>query len=152
MAVGSDWGQPVTPEQIRFVLDTWGELAHETDHVAEAFYMRLFQIAPELRRLFPTDLNEQYRQFLQMLHLVVNGLVCFEELIPEIEALGRRHVEYNVTESQYDLVRAALFAMLADVLDEKFTPDVRVAWAATYDRVAGVMKAAAYPQALCAQP
>jgi hemoglobin-like flavoprotein len=136
----------MTPDQIRIVQRTWGELAHETDHVAEAFYMRLFQIAPGFREKFPKDLNEQYREFSQMLHLVVNGLVCFDELVPEIETLGRRHLEYGVEEPHYDLVAQALLSMLTDVLGTRFTEEARQAWAATYGRIAGVMKAAAYPR------
>jgi hemoglobin-like flavoprotein len=136
----------MTPEQIRYVQSTWGELAHEADHVAKAFYMRLFQIEPELRHKFPTDLNEQSQEFLQMLHLVVNGLVCFEELVPEIEDLGRRHLEYGVTQPHYDLVGQALISTLSDVLGHRFTKEAREAWVATYDRISNVMKAAAYPR------
>lgn len=136
----------MTPDQIRIVQRTWGELAHETDHVAEAFYMRLFQIAPQLRSKFPKSLNDQYREFSQMLHLVVNGLVCFDELVPEIEALGRRHLDYEVEEPHYDLVAQALLSMLTDVLGNRFTGEAREAWAAAYGRIAGVMKAAAYLQ------
>jgi hemoglobin-like flavoprotein len=134
----------MTPRQITLVQSTWSKIAAHSAHLAETFYDRLFQLDPSLRPMFSPDMNEQRRALMEMLHIVVNGLFCFEELLPDIEALGRRHVSYHVVESQYDLVRKALLRMLAEELGDEFTSEVEAAWAATYDRLADVMKGAAY--------
>ena len=134
----------MTPEQIALVQSTWSQVASHSAHLAEVFYNRLFQLDPSLRSMFPPDMGEQRRALMQMLHLVVNGLYCFEELLTDIEALGRRHVGYGVVDSQYELVRTALLSMLAEELGDRFTPEVAAVWAATYDQLADVMKSAAY--------
>jgi hemoglobin-like flavoprotein len=137
----------MTPRQITLVQRTWSKIAAHSAQLAEVFYDRLFQLDPSLRSMFAQDMNEQRRALMEMLHIVVNGLYCFEELQPEIEALARRHVDYHVEESQYDLVRKAILLMLAEELGNEFTPEVEAAWAATYDQLADVMKAAAYAHA-----
>ena len=137
----------MTPRQITLVQSTWSKIAAHSAHVAEVFYDHLFQLDSSLRPMFSPDMNAQRRALMEMLHVVVNGLYCFDELLPEIEALGRRHVSYHVEESQYGLVRQALLWMLAEELGDEFTEEVAMAWAATYDQLADVMKAAAYAHA-----
>ena len=134
----------MTPREVELVQSTWSHIASRSEHVAEVFYDRLFHLDPSLRPMFSPDMMEQRRALMEMLHIVVNGLYCFEELRPDIEALGQRHVGYGVVESQFDLVGRALLSMLAAELGDAFTPEVEAAWAATYDRLATVMKSAAY--------
>jgi hemoglobin-like flavoprotein len=133
----------MTPRQIELVQESWSRIARDSAHVAEVFYRNLFRLAPPLRAMFNTDMAQQRRALMQMLHIVVNGLYCFEELVPDFEALGRRHVTYGVVESQYELMRLAILGMLAEKLGDEFTPEVEAAWAATYDQLAEVMKRAA---------
>ena len=114
----------MTPRQIVLVQSTWSQIAAHSAQLADVFYDRLFQLDPSLRPMFPPDMGEQRRALMEMLHIVVNGLYCFEELLPDFEALGRRHVDYGVVESHYDLVRTALLWMLADKLGDAFTPEV----------------------------
>jgi nitric oxide dioxygenase len=137
----------MTPRQIELVQSTWSHISSKSAHVATVFYRRLFQLDPALESMFPPDMSEQRRALMQMLHVVVNGLHCFDELLPDIEALALRHVDYHVVESQFDLVRQAILEMLTEELGDEFTPEVEEAWAVTYDRLAGAMKAAAYAHA-----
>jgi hemoglobin-like flavoprotein len=134
----------MTPRQIELVQSTWSQITSDTAHVAEVFYDRLFELDSSLLPMFPPDMKEQRRALMEMLHIVVNGLYCFEELLLDFEALGRRHVGYGVAESHYELVRKAMLRMLAEELGDRFTPEVAAAWAATYDQLADVMKSAAY--------
>ena len=134
----------MTPKQIELVQSTWAHIAPQSVHAAEVFYSRLFQLEPTLRYMFPPDMSLQRRTLMEMLNFVVNGLYCFDALVSEFKELGRRHVDYGVEEWQYDLVREALLGMLGEKLGERFTPEVEAAWAETYDRLADVMKSAAY--------
>lgn len=137
----------MTPEQIRLVQSTWKQVLPNADRVAELFYGRLFELAPGYRELFTSDQREQGRKLMQMVTVAVNGLPQLDAIVPAVEDLGRRHVDYHVTEEMYDTVGAALLWTLGQGLGPKFTSDVEAAWSETYNTLADVMKAAAYAHA-----
>ena len=74
------------------------------------------------------------------LALAVKGLGRLEQLVPVLEELGRRHVDYGVRDEHYDLVGEALLWALEQGLGPEWSPAVREAWIAAYSALAGVMK------------
>ena len=129
----------MTPEQIKHVQDSFQRVAPLGDAVAEAFYERLFIIDPSLRPMFSGDMAEQARKLMSVLALVVNGLNRLEDLTPAVEALGRRHANYDVRAEHYDTVGQALLATLSQGLGDEFTIEVHEAWTAAYTLLATVM-------------
>jgi len=63
----------------------------------DLFYGRLFEIAPDVRALFPADLAEQKKKLIAMLATAVNNLHQVGSIVPAVQDLGRRHVGYGVT-------------------------------------------------------
>ena len=49
----------MTPHQIKLVQTSFSHVAPIATIAADLFYGRLFEIAPQVRRLFPEDLREQ---------------------------------------------------------------------------------------------
>lgn len=137
----------MTPKQIGLVQKSWQQVVPISDQAAAIFYDRLFTIEPSYRSLFVTDSREQGRKLMQTLALAVGSLSKLETIVPAVEELGRRHVEYEVTEEMYDTVGEALLWTLEQGLGDAFTPEVRDAWAEAYTTVADVMKSAAYAPA-----
>ncbi len=133
----------MTPTQIKLVQDSFEQVVPIAEQAAAMFYGRLFDIDPELRSLFKTDLNEQGRKLMAMIRTAVNGLNNLDEIVPAVQALGRRHVEYGVAAADYDSVGEALLWTLEQGLGEVFTPEVKEAWTQTYELLAGAMKDAA---------
>jgi hemoglobin-like flavoprotein len=129
----------MTPEQKALVQETWLAVAPISDQAAELFYGRLFELNPALKQLFKSDMNEQGKKLMQMIGFCVAGLDRLDELVPAVEALGRRHVNYGVMESHYDTVGAALLWTLEQGLGEAFTPQVEQAWSEVYQTLAGTM-------------
>ncbi|WP_425404260.1 globin family protein [Hwanghaeella sp.] len=132
----------MTPEQIKLVQSSFQKVLPIADTAADIFYDRLFEIAPEVRSLFPDDMKEQKKKLLKMLAGAVNGLDRVEEVVPVLQGLGVRHAGYNVKLEQYDTVGAALLYTLGKGLGDDFTPEVEEAWTECYSLVAGVMKEA----------
>jgi hemoglobin-like flavoprotein len=141
----------MTPEQKRLVQESFEQLKPVAHAAGRLFYVRLFDIDPSLSRLFKNDLDEQSRKLMQMISMAVKGLDRPEELLPVVEALGRRHVTYGVQERHYATVGAALLWTLDKGLGAAFTPEVREAWRAVYNLLADTMKAAAVPVAVWRQ-
>ena len=133
----------MTPEQIALVQASFAQVVPIADTAAALFYRRLFELDPALRLLFPSDLTEQGRKLMTMLRVVVTGLSRLETIRPAVEALGRRHVAYGVTEAHYATVGAALLWTLAQGLGEAFTAETAAAWGAAYTLLAETMQAAA---------
>jgi nitric oxide dioxygenase len=133
----------MTPLEVAAVQRSFALVVPIKEQAAEIFYGRLFALDPSLKNLFKGDMKEQGRKLMSALALVVTGLANPKSILPTVEGLGRKHVSYGVEERHYDTVGAALLWTLEKGLGDKFTPDVKTAWAAAYTLLAGVMKDAA---------
>jgi hemoglobin-like flavoprotein len=129
----------MTPQQIELVQASFEKVVPIAATAADLFYDRLFEIAPETRALFPTDLSEQKEKLVGMLATAVTNLHRLETILPAVRELGQRHKGYGVTTAHYAPVGAALLWTLEKGLGPAFTPDVKAAWTETYTALAGVM-------------
>ena len=132
----------MTPQQIDLVQASFKKVVPIAGTAADLFYDRLFEIAPEVRALFPDDMTEQKKKLMAMLGTAVASLHKLDTILPAVQALGQRHKGYGVTADQYAPVGAALLWTLEKGLGEDFTPEVNAAWTETYTTLAGVMTAA----------
>src|SRR5215211_3713854 len=110
------------------VQSSFEKVASIADTAAALFYGRLFELDPSLRPMFTTDLKEQGKKLMNMLTLAVRGLDKLDQLVPAVQALGRRHAGYGVRAEHYNTVGAALIWTLEMGLGEAFTPEVKEAW------------------------
>ena len=134
----------MTPTQVGLIRESWAAVEPIADTAAGLFYGRLFELDPTLERLFRrTDMARQRQVLMGTLAVVVKTLDRIEELLPAVEALGRRHAGYGVRESHYATVGEALLWTLERGLGEAFTPAVREAWTTAYETLASVMIEAA---------
>jgi hemoglobin-like flavoprotein len=139
----------MTPKQIALVQDSFAKVAPISDQAAVLFYGRLFEIAPQVQAMFPTDMTEQRRKLMATLAVVVGGLNNLESILPAASALATRHVSYGAKAEHYPVVGAALLWTLEKGLGAAWTPEVAEAWTAAYATLSGFMIHQAYgrPQA-----
>ena len=133
----------MTPDQIALVRNSFRKVLPIKSEAAALFYGRLFEIAPDVREMFTSDLTAQGAKLMGALAFVVAGLDKLEQIIPDIQAMARRHVSYGVKERHYDVVGQALIWTLEQGLGRAFTPAVREAWLEAYGILAEAMIAAA---------
>jgi hemoglobin-like flavoprotein len=134
----------MSPESIRLVQESWQKLAPHGESVAAAFYDRLFNLDPQLRRLFRSgSMDEQGRKLAAALAMVIGCLGRMDEVIPVVEAIGRRHAGYGVEEAHYRTFGAAFISTLEKAMGDAFTPEVGIAWMELYGTLSTVMKRAA---------
>ena len=133
----------MTPEQAIFVKNSWEMVLPIADKAAELFYGKLFELDPSLKPLFKGDMKEQGEKLMKMINTAVNGLDQLDQIVPAVQQLGVRHVNYGVKDKDYDTVGAALLWTLETGLSDAFTGDVKEAWATVYGILADTMKAAA---------
>lgn len=133
----------MTPEKVKLVQESFEKVVPIADKAADIFYDRLFEIAPQVRPMFPADMSDQKGKLMQTLGVAVTNLHQVETIVPTVQELGRKHVGYGVKDEHYDIVGAALLYTLEKGLGDAFTPEVKEAWTETFMLVAGVMKEAA---------
>ncbi len=75
----------------------------------------------------------------------VSSLSCLERAAPVLNSLGRRHQGYGVKPEDYEVVGAVLIATLQEVLREKFTEEVKVAWTAAFKLISTAMRTSVEP-------
>ncbi|MFT4901641.1 MAG: hemoglobin-like flavoprotein [Lentimonas sp.] len=129
--------------EVKLVQDSWELCVPIADKAAELFYGKLFELDPELRPLFTSDIVEQGKKLMMMMTTAVRGLSRLDQIVPAVQAMGKRHVGYGVKEQHYDTVGAALLWTLGQGLGDAFTAEVEAAWVKTYVLLSTTMKDAA---------
>lgn len=134
----------MSPQDKQLVQESFAKVAPIADQAAMLFYQNLFDRDPSLKPLFKGDIADQGKKLMQMIGVAVASLDRLEGIVPTVQDLGRRHVNYGVKAEHYDTVGAALIETLAQGLGPAFTPEVKNAWIEVYGVLAGTMKQAAY--------
>jgi hemoglobin-like flavoprotein len=134
----------MTPEQVSLVQRSFSKVVPIADQAAVLFYDRLFEIAPQVKAMFPADMAEQRKKLMATLAVVVNGLSNLESILPAASALAQRHVAYGAKAEHYPVVGSALLWTLEKGLGEGWTADVANAWTAAYATLSGFMIEQAY--------
>jgi hemoglobin-like flavoprotein len=114
-------------------------LAPRSPAVVDAFYVTLFESAPAVRALFPSDLRPQKGHLLAALTLVVRHADNLPSLAAPLREMGARHLRYGAQEAHYGVVRDALLATLAQFAGSAWTAELRADWTAALNAVAGLM-------------
>lgn len=133
----------MTSEQINLVKTSFEKIEPLAEEAAVLFYARLFEIAPDLRRLFKNDIRQQGLKLMQMLELAAKNLDRIDELTPAVRALGARHATYGVEARHYEIVADALLWTFERALETDFTVETKHAWTLAYGLLAETMKDAA---------
>ena len=141
----------MTPDQVKLVQQSFAKLAPIADQAAVMFYDRLFEVAPQVKAMFPADMTEQRRKLMATVSAVVNGLGTLESVLPAASALATRHVSYGAKAEHYPVVGGALLWTLEKGLGDGWTPEVADAWTVAYGALSGFMISEAYGHPLAAE-
>lgn len=133
--------------EITMLEHSFAEVLSVREDAAALFYERLFVNDPSLKRLFmQADMQEQGKKLMSALALVVGSLRKLDAVVPNLKTLAVKHTGYGVRDEHYGLVGTALLETLSLFFGERFTPELRSAWAGAYGVVSAVMIAAAHEQ------
>jgi hemoglobin-like flavoprotein len=141
----------MTPDQVKLVQQSFSKVVPIADEAAILFYDRLFEVAPQVKAMFPADMTEQRKKLMMMLAAVVNGLSDLPSILPAASALAKRHVGYGAKAEHYPVVGGALLWTLEKGLGEGWTPDIAAAWTTAYGTLSGFMISEAYGSAQAAE-
>ncbi|CCQ11245.1 Putative bacterial haemoglobin [Pseudoalteromonas luteoviolacea B = ATCC 29581] len=131
----------ITPRQKQLVQESFKLVEPIADQAAQIFYQTLFEYDPSLKRLFKSDIRSQGKKLMMTLKVAVKGLDDLDALIPVLQQLAARHVEYGVKAKDFTPVGNALLYTLKVGLGEKWNRELRQAWVDTFRAMATIMKA-----------
>lgn len=129
----------LTEANIERIVSSFSGLMPQSCLVAERFYERLFERAPQLKPLFSSEMKAQRKKLQALLARVVGSLRSFDDMRPSLRELGRRHVRYGVHPADYPVVCEVLLEVLAELSDARWTPQTAEAWRDTLELISGVM-------------
>ena len=131
----------MTGEQIRLVRVSWLQAAPYAQTVARFFYERLFQMDPEVRRLFGyTDMVAHRRELLVRVTVCVGALDRVDSIRHPLEGLAQRIAGVGVQDRHYAVAESALLWTMAQVLGDAWTDEVHQAWAAACGMLTTLMR------------
>jgi hemoglobin-like flavoprotein len=122
----------LTKEEMDLVQGDWAKVVPIAETAATLFYDRLFSLDPSVKAMFPSDLTDQKKKLMQTIGVAVNSLGNLPELVPVVQALGKRHVGYGVKAQHYETVGSALLWTLKAGLGDGFTIEHEAAWGKVY--------------------
>jgi nitric oxide dioxygenase len=134
---------PLSDDAIDTLRASYRELSRQPSRVADAFYQRLFEVAPETRPMFRRDMEAQALKMMSTLGAVVAQIHDIGALRPVLADLARRHVAYGVAPADYDAVGEALLWAIERAHGPRFTAAIAASWRAAYAQLAEAMLAAA---------
>ena len=120
----------------RLLKESWTLVEEQQDKLAGYFYARIFLSYPQLRDLFPVQMDVQRARLLGAIVSAVQTLDDPERLDEYLRSLGRDHRKFHTTPDQYDVVRAALMDSLRAFAGEQWLPEYDQAWRDAYDVIA----------------
>ncbi len=137
---------PMTPEQIDLVRKSFDALWPFRRRLAEHFYSRFFELAPETRRLFPDDMEKQQLKLMDTIAAIVGTLDQREIFQSIISHTGRKHADFGVQRPHFIAFGEALIWSLQRQFGAAFTPEMQQAWVVLYDAIQAEMMRAAKTQ------
>lgn len=133
----------MTRRQIELVESSWDFVLLNTKDAGMVFYSRLFTIAPELKSLFKESPDAQAQKLIALITFAVHKLNTINEIVSDVQSLGRRHQKYNVKPEHYAIVAEALLWTLEKSLKEKWNEEMKEAWVTVYTLLSSTMISAA---------
>jgi methyl-accepting chemotaxis protein len=130
-------------EDYRLLNESLGLVAPVAHKLVAAFYHQLFAEYPQVRALFPTNMEPQREKLLKAIVALVTHYDRPDQLTPALTTMGRSHVRYGAQLGHYAAVGATLMSVLQRFAGDAWTAEYEGAWQRAYTFAAGTMMAAA---------
>src|SRR4051795_50670 len=127
----------------RILKESWTLVEEQQDKLASYFYARMFLNNPQLRDLFPVQMDVQRSRLLGAIVTAVQTVDDPERFEEYLQSLGRDHRKFHVQPEHYDVVGGALMEALRTFAGDQWTIEFDQAWRDAYAVIAEKMIAGA---------
>jgi hemoglobin-like flavoprotein len=133
----------MTDRNMLIIKTSWSYVLTQADEAGALFYEKLFETDPDLRAMFPMNMEIQVQKLMDMITIMVTHLQSFDAIKNEIESLAIRHVAYGVKTHHYKTVGTALLWALEHSQETLWDEQTNTAWSDLYELWSSTMIAAA---------
>ncbi|GAA2601046.1 FAD-binding oxidoreductase [Dactylosporangium fulvum] len=123
----------------RLLKESWTLVEEQQDKVAGYFYARMFLDNPQLRDLFPVQMDVQRSRLLGAIVTAVQTSGDPDRFADYLQALGRDHRKFHVEAQHYDIVGNALIEALRTFAGDEWSYEYEQAWRDGYAAIAHKM-------------
>lgn len=136
----------MTDRNILIIKTSWSYILSQPENPGHVFYDKLFEIAPCLKPMFKSDMEQQMAKLTDMITFMVTHLQDMSKIRSEIDALARRHAHYGAKPEHYKTVGDALIQTMETSFGSLWNEETRQAWIALYNIWATEMIHAAHDE------
>jgi hemoglobin-like flavoprotein len=130
----------MTAEQMKLVKNSWKKLRNvKPQTIGDLFYAKLFFDHPGLRKLFPSQMDQQHKKLIDMINYIVLKIDNFETVKKDMLALALNHEKYGAKAEHYKMIGSALLWTLEKAIGKEWNADLEEAWNACYSLIAQTM-------------
>src|SRR4029453_9241057 len=126
-------------EDARMLRESLALVAPVAEQLIASFYERLFAEYPQVRSMFPANMDMQREKLLKAVIALVTHYDTPEVLLPALSTMGRNHVRYGAQVEHYGALGQTLLATLESYAGDAWTPELAGAWERAYTFAAGTM-------------
>ncbi|WP_370980955.1 globin domain-containing protein [Agaribacterium sp. ZY112] len=91
----------LSAQQVQLIQDSFAKVEAISETAAELFYAQLFEYDPKLKMLFKGNMKDQGKKLMSTLKVAIARLNDLNSLIPVLEKLAAKHVDYGVRACQH---------------------------------------------------
>ncbi|XBJ19353.1 hypothetical protein VPH35_010339 [Triticum aestivum] len=143
--------------QEELVLRSWKAMKPDSESIALKFFLRIFEIAPAAKPMFPflrdagEDAPLQSHPKLKAHAVTVFVMACesatqlrktgdVKVREATLRRLGATHVRAGVADAHFEVVKTALLDTIQGAVPEMWTLEMKAAWEEAYDQLAAAIK------------
>jgi ferredoxin-NADP reductase/hemoglobin-like flavoprotein len=138
-------------DDIDLVRASLERVRRRASHVVRYFYAHLFTHHPELRKLFPAAMDDQYERLFAALVQVVDHL-GHPGFPAHLAQLGRDHRKFGISDDDYTAVGESLVAAVRYHSTQSWDARTETAWLRMYATTAEAMTGGAHSSVAADEP
>jgi hemoglobin-like flavoprotein len=125
----------ITPRQVVLIRRSFDSIWPVRGKLAALFYLRFFELAPDARPLFPTEMERQNLKLMDMIAAIVGAIENKELFRSILVHTGRDHARFGAKPQHFVAFGAALIWGLEQQFGAAFSSEHKDAWVRLYDAV-----------------
>eukprot|EP00755_Sulcionema_specki_P035206 Sspe_Gene.21486::Locus_8074_Transcript_1_1_Confidence_1.000_Length_3770::g.21486::m.21486 len=135
--INKKWGN-LAPTQHPLIRLTW-DLVKNNAKLGDLVTELLLAKNPKLRDTLKGSVSRIGRLVVQMVGETVQAIGSLRRVVPRLQEIGRHHFEYNVADSSYRDMTAAVILALKKIIGSRFTRNYQAAWEGLLTFMSSVM-------------
>lgn len=132
----------LSEQQVKLIETTFKALGGKGQLFIEGFYKKVFATSPEIASMFSdTEWHQQRSKVMLTLIMIVDNLHDKTHIEAMLEKTIQTHHKYPIEEKHYELMATAILQTFAEILEDEWSDDAKIAWQLALDDINRILQA-----------